>query len=78
MHNKAILLHIGKDVSVQFIDLTSGKIEPTTKYSKIKVQLYQFPKLILSIIKRNYLLLIPLILLIILVYLRSVFYKNDE
>ncbi len=48
MHNKAISLQIGKDVSVQFIDLTSGKIEPTTKYSKIKVQLYQFPKLLAS------------------------------
>lgn len=55
IHNKAILLQIGEDISVQFIDLTSGKIEPKTKYSKIKVQLFQLPKLIASRIRNVFL-----------------------
>ena len=47
-HNKGILLKLDKNVAVQFVDLVKGNIESKNKYSKIKVQLYQLPKLLAS------------------------------
>jgi hypothetical protein len=53
-HNKGILLKLDKNVAVQFVDLVKGTIESKNKYSKIKVQLYQLPKLLASKV-RNFL-----------------------
>ena len=77
-YSNGIVIEIGDNINTKFIDLKSGNTFDNKKYSKTKVQVYQFPKLILSIIKRNYLLFIPIILLIILVYLRSNYYKKNE
>ena len=50
-YNKAIFLKINDSVNINFIDLNTGNIELKKKYSKIKVQIYQFPKLLASRIK---------------------------
>ena len=51
-NNKGILIDIKKEVDINFIDFNTYKIEESFKYYKIFVQLYQFPKLILSRFKR--------------------------
>ena len=53
-NTNGIIIEIGDNINTKFIDLKYGNTFENKKYSKIKVQLYQFPKLILSIIKRNY------------------------
>ena len=65
INSKGILIDFNEEVQVNFVDLSTKEIEPKTKYIKHKVQLYQFPKLILSIIKFNiefFLILLGLIL----------------
>ncbi len=65
INSKGILIDFNEEVQVNFVDLSTKEIEPKTKYIKYKVQLYQFPKLILSIIKFNiefFLILLGLIL----------------
>ncbi len=66
---KAIKIIIGSDINIKFIDLPSGDLEDLNKYSQIKVQMYQLPKLLLFIIKSNYLLALSVILFFILIYL---------
>lgn len=51
-HNKGLLIKVSENIEVKFIDLDSGAMEPLDKYSKIKVQFYQFPKLFLSRLKK--------------------------
>lgn len=46
-----ILIDIADNVKIEFINIKSNKIENIKKYSKYLVQLYQFPKLILSKLK---------------------------
>jgi len=46
------LIEINNEIKVNFIDINSSVIEPKENYLKYKVQLYQFPKLILSYFKR--------------------------
>ena len=65
INSKGILIDLNEEVLVNFVDLKTKEIESKTKYIKYKVQLYQFPKLILSIIKFNiefFLILLGLIL----------------
>ena len=50
-HYKAVLVEIGDNTRINFLDLRSNTIERKTKYSKFNVQIYQFPKLFLSRIK---------------------------
>lgn len=50
---KGILINVSDNIAIQFIDIVSGVVEPVSKYNKSKVQIYQFPKLILSIIRKN-------------------------
>ena len=52
-YSKGILIRLANNVEVNFIDLETSLIEPPRKYSKVKMQLYQFPKLILSLFKNN-------------------------
>ncbi len=75
-HSKAIRIIIDSNVNLDFVDLKSGNFENLNKYSKLKVQLYQFPKLILFIIKSNYLLVFSMFLSFILVYLLSILVKK--
>ena len=53
-NHKALLIDINNDVIVNYIDINSSVIESKEKYSKYKVQFYQFPKLILSYVKRHF------------------------
>jgi len=53
-NHKALLIDINNDVIVNYIDVNSSVIESKEKYSKYKVQFYQFPKLILSYVKRHF------------------------
>jgi len=65
INSKGILIDPNEEVLVNFVDLKTKTIESKTKYIKYKVQFYQFPKLILSIIKFNiefFLILLGLIL----------------
>ena len=71
-NSKAIKIKLNKKVEYSIINLLSGNEENVNKYSKFKVQLYQFPKLVLSIIKRNYLLSISVLIIFILVYLTKI------
>ncbi len=71
-NSKAIKIKLNKKVEYSIVDLLSGNEENVNKYSKSKVQLYQFPKLVLSIIKRNYLLSISFLIIFILVYLTKI------
>jgi hypothetical protein len=50
-HKKAIVINLLEQIDINFIDLVSSDIEIKENYSKIKVQLYQLPKLIASKIK---------------------------
>ena len=47
------MINVSDNIAIQFIDIVSGVVEPVSKYNKSKVQIYQFPKLILSIIRKN-------------------------
>tara|TARA_B100001093_G_C26852881_1_gene1025934 strand:+ start:3284 stop:4165 length:882 start_codon:yes stop_codon:yes gene_type:complete len=51
-HYKALELELDDDIKLNFIDLKSGLVEPVNKYSKFKIQIYQFPKLFLSRLKK--------------------------
>jgi hypothetical protein len=53
-NHKAILIDMNNDIKVSFVDIKSYVIEPKEKYLKYKVQFYQFPKVILSYLKRNF------------------------
>ncbi|MDA9818767.1 hypothetical protein N9B78_01500 [Flavobacteriaceae bacterium] len=49
---KAIVIKIKDELSFNFLDLENNMLERKEKYSKLYVQLYQFPKLLLSHLKR--------------------------
>lgn len=51
-HYKGIEIELSNEVKINFVDLKSAITEPLNKYSKLKVQIYQFPKLILSRLKK--------------------------
>jgi len=51
-HSKAIKINLTNPIDINFVDLNSGQSEKLNKYSKLKVQFYQFPKLFLSHLKR--------------------------
>jgi hypothetical protein len=51
-YKKGILINVAQDINVGFIDLETGLVELPRKYSKLKVQIYQFPKLVLSHLKK--------------------------
>ena len=68
-NTNGIIIEIGDNINTKFIDLKSGKKFENKKYRKIKVQLYQFPKLVLFKLKKNYLFILSIIVTLILVYL---------
>ena len=57
LHYKAIVINIKDELSFNFLDLENNMLESKEKYSKLYVQIYQFPKLFLSHLKR---LILPL------------------
>tara|TARA_Y100000996_G_scaffold411026_1_gene394418 strand:+ start:2756 stop:3550 length:795 start_codon:yes stop_codon:yes gene_type:complete len=56
-HYKAIIINIKDELSFNFLDLENNMLERKEKYLKLYVQIYQFPKLFLSHLKR---LILPL------------------
>ena len=56
-HYKAIVIKIKDELSFNFVDLENNMLERKEKYLKLYVQVYQFPKLFLSHLKR---LILPL------------------
>ena len=64
-NSKALLIEINNDIKVNFIDINSSAIEPKENYLKYKVQLYQFPKLILSYLKRYSIYILAVITFIV-------------
>ena len=64
---KGLLIDFTDDIIVKFIDIKTLEIEPKEKYLRYKVQLYQFPKLILYYIK-NYIIYILLPIIIFFTY----------
>ena len=52
LHYKAIVINIKDELSFNFLDLENNMLERKEKYSKLYVQLYQFPKLFLSHLKK--------------------------
>jgi len=73
-----LLIDISTNINFRFIDLKTSEYYDPNKFSKIKVQIYQLPKLTLYYLKTNYLLILSIIISLILVYLyQSRFKKND-
>tara|TARA_A100000164_G_scaffold376647_1_gene414130 strand:- start:3818 stop:4768 length:951 start_codon:yes stop_codon:yes gene_type:complete len=73
-----LLIDIDTNVDFRFIDLKTLVLYDPGRFSKIKVQIYQLPKLILSILKKNYLFSLSIIVTLILVYLfQNRLKKND-
>ena len=52
LHYKAIVIKIKDELSFNFLDLENNMLERKEKYLKLYVQLYQFPKLFLSHLKK--------------------------
>ena len=67
INQKGLLIDFTDDIIVKFIDIKTLEIEPKEKYLRYKVQLYQFPKLILYYIK-NYIIYILLPIIIFFTY----------
>ena len=76
--SKAVKITIDSNINIEFVDLITGELEDLKNYSKIKVQFYQFPKLILFIIKSNYLIILIILLSLILVYLYIKFKRKNN
>ena len=70
-NSKAILVNLGKDISVDFIDINNSKIESKENYTSLKVQLYQLPKLLLFHIKSNIYIFAFLILGLFYMYFKN-------
>ncbi len=64
-----LLIDLGNTINFRFIDLKTAELYSSNKFSKIKVQIYQLPKLILYNLKKNYLLSLSILVTLILVYL---------
>lgn len=60
-NHKAILIEMNNDIKVNFVDIKSRVIEPKEKYLKYKVQFYQFPTVILSYVKRNFIYVLAIL-----------------
>ncbi len=75
-HSIGIKIDIGPDINIDFINLKSEELYDIDKFSKMAVQLYQFPKLFLSFLKSNSKLFFSILLTIILVYLLFINYKK--
>ena len=76
-HKKnGIEIIIGETLSVGFIDIKSYNIVPPQVYNKLKMQIFQLPKLLLFYIKSNIEICIILIIVIFLLICFRKFKKN--
>jgi len=79
-YSKGILIKVSDNVEVNFIDLETSLLESPRKYSKVKVQIYQFPKLILSFIKNNLKILFLIYIFSFFLYLlfKRLYYSSSK
>ena len=73
-----LLLDLGNTINFRFINLKTAELYSSNRFSKIKVQIYQLPKLIFYNLKKNYLLSLSILLTLILVYLYLKLSKKND
>ena len=78
LNTLGLLIDINNDIKLKFIDFKTSTLYDLNRFSKIKVQVYQFPKLILYYLKQSYLLIFSIIAMLILYLFRNTFRKYDS